>query len=248
MQTVPKSKKSLVNRSKLIQQLFIGAIVVACLLYAFIAPNVSPIIKTIASIAVGLVVTLIVAHYLLQLIAHRGSAVAAVANEFVYLFLGIPIGVIAAGYLPVSIIILVLKPESNWITIPIFVIVGVLQLLSIVYLIRRYIKDKGQNNLIEYFRYSFDRERRKRDYKRTKERTEEIDGFYSRFESVSDRIAKKREEQATDTQGFDVKQHLEDLRKRHVSGVLCWNCSKDNVKDALFCSSCRAPLKRQKDE
>ncbi len=248
MQTVPKSKKSLVNRSKLIQQLFIGAVVVACLLYAFIAPNVSSIIKTLASIAVGLVVTIVVAHYLLALIAHRGSAVAAVANEFVYLFLGIPIGVIAAGYLPVSIIILVLKPESKWITITVFIIVGVLQLLSITYLIRNYIKDKGQNNLIEYFRYSFDRKRRERDHKRTKARTEEIDSFYSRFESVSNRIAKKREEQAIDTQGFDVKKHLKDLRKKHVSGVLCWNCSKDNHKDALFCSGCNAPLKRQKDE
>ncbi len=248
MQTVPKSKKSLVNRSKLMQQLFIGAVVAACLLYAFLAPNVSPIIKTIASIAVGLVVTIIVAHYLLALIAHRGSAVAAVANEFVYMFLGIPIGVIAAGYLPVSIIILVLKPESNWITIPIFILVGVLQLLSIIYLIRRYIQDKGQKNLIEYFRYSFDRRRRNRDHKRTKERTAEIDSFYSRFESVSDRIAKKREEQAADPQKFDVKQLLTDLRKKHVLGVLCWNCSQDNDKDAQFCSGCRAPLKRQKDD
>lgn len=248
MQTVPKSKKSLVNRSKLMQQLFIGAVVLACLLYAFLAPDVSPIIKTIASIAVGIFLALVVAHYLLALIAHRGSAVAAIANEFVYMFLGIPIGVIAAGYLPVSIIVLVLKPESNYITIPIFVLVGVLQLLSIIYLMKRYIKDKGQKNLVEYFRYSFDRERRKRDHKRTKERTEEIDSFYSRFESVSDRIAQKREEQATDAQGFDVKQHLEDLRKKHVSGVLCWNCSKDNDKDAQFCSGCRAPLKRQKDE
>ncbi|MCK4845480.1 MAG: hypothetical protein KAS95_07390, partial [Candidatus Heimdallarchaeota archaeon] len=224
MQTVPKSKKSLVNRPKLMQQLFIGAVVLACLLYAFLAPNVSPIIKTIASVAVGLFLAIVVAHYLLAIIAHRGSAVAAIANEFVYMFLGIPIGVIAAGYLPVSIIVLVLKPESNYITIPIFVLVGVLQLLSIVYLIKRYIKDKGQKNLIEYFRYSFDRERRKSDYKRTKERTKKIDSFYSRFESVSDRIAQKREEQATDTQGFDVKQHLEDVRKKHDSGVLCGNC------------------------
>ena len=161
--------------------------------------------------------------------------------------IGIPILVIAAGFLPASIYMAFFQPESRYVTIAIFIVVGVLEVLAILYLIRRYLRDKKMN-LFQYLKYIFDFKRRAEDQKRFRERSNQIDTFYDDLHKVEDKIAKKIQERSTGFDQFDWKEKVSQIGGKTVKGIQCWNCQTQNEENSYFCVNCSAPLKRKQED
>ncbi|MCK4878329.1 MAG: zinc ribbon domain-containing protein, partial [Candidatus Heimdallarchaeota archaeon] len=181
-------------------------------------------------------------YYVLEFMSGRGSGIAAALNELVYLVLGLPLMVIAAGYLPVSIYLSFFsRGSTDAITIGLFVGVGVLEVLSISYLIVRHLRDKNMN-LIQYLKYLFDFERRSEEVKKVKDRRDQIDSFYDDLHKVEQKIATKLEEKSSGFDQFDWRERVGQIGTKTIQSKKCWSCQATNDDDALFCENCQAPL------
>lgn len=241
MHGVPKGKRKLFKRENMIQQIILGTVILGCFIYSFFFSD-SRVLKVLSGIAVAGVGTMLAVYYVLEFMSGRGSGIAASLNELVYLVLGIPLMVIAAGYLPVSIYLSFFSRESTRaITIGLFVGVGVLEVLSISYLIVRHLRDKNMN-LFQYLKYLFDFERRSEEVNKVKERRDQIDSFYDDLHKVEQKIATKLEEKSSGFDQFDWKERAGQIGTKTIQSKKCWNCQATNDDDAIFCENCQAPL------
>jgi hypothetical protein len=242
MHGIPKGKRKFFNREKMIQQIVLSTVILGCFIYSFFFSD-SRVLKVLSGIAVAGVGTMLAVYYVLEFMSGRGSGIAAAMNEMVYLVLGIPLMVIAAGYLPVSIYLSFFSRESSTqaVTIGLFVGVGVLEVLSISYLIVRHLRDKNMN-LFQYLKYLFDFERRSDEVKRVKDRRDQIDSFYDGLHKVEQKIATKLEEKSTGFDQFDWKERVGQIGAKTIQSKKCWSCQATNDDDALFCENCQAPL------
>lgn len=241
MHGIPKGKRKVLNRENLVQQVVFGVIIFGCFIYAFFFSE-SKVLKFLTAIAVGGVGVMLVIYYVLEFMSGKGSGIAAAMNELIYLVLGIPLMVIAAGYLPVSIYLSFFsRGSSQAIKIGLYIGVGVLEILSISYLIIRHLRDKNMN-LFQYLKYLFDFERRTDEVKKIKERRDQIDTFYDDLHKVEQKIATKLEEKSSGFDQFDWKERVGQIGAKTIQSKKCWNCQATNDDDALFCENCQAPL------
>lgn len=245
MHGIPEGKRKVIKRENVIQQVILGGVVLACFIYSFYSGNF--ILQLISGLAVAIIGVVIISYYSLEFITGRGYHLASAINELMYLVIGIPILVISAGFLPASIYMAFFEPDRQYVTVAIFVIVGVLEVLAIVYLIRRYLRDKKMN-LFQYLKYMFDFKRRAAEQKSFRERSEQIDTFYDDLHRVEDRIAQKIQEKSSGFEQFDWKEKVSQISSKTDKGIQCWNCQTMNKSDSYFCINCSAPLKRKKED
>jgi hypothetical protein len=245
MHGLPKGKRKVFKKENVIQQVILASIIAACVAYSWILDL--KLLKVLSVLAIAIVGTMLITYYIIEFFSGAGYSVASAFNELIYLVLGLPILVIAAGFLPVSILVAFFEPDSQTVMIIIFVLLGVLEILAILFLINRYLKDRKMN-IFQYIKYVFDFEARRNEAKRFRERTDQIDGFYDDLYKVEDKIAKRMEEKSTGFDQFDWKDKVKHLTgksaEQGISSVKCWNCDARNELDAHFCTNCSAPLKK----
>lgn len=193
------------NLKKFIQNALVLIIIVLSVIFSIRSGSL--LLKVLAIIAISVVGTMIISDYIFSYFVANYN-LASIVNELLYLFIGIPIGVIAATYLPLSIYIAFFRPKSIYIVVTVFVLLGVLQVASISYLIRQRIRDQGMYSMKQYLKFLFDFKRRKQEAEMQQKRTEQIDDFYSRFGNVHERIAQMRKEKETDVDHFNWKKEL----------------------------------------
>jgi len=242
MHGIPKGKRKLINRDNIISQLLIVCMIIAAITISFIQ-NIQ-ILKVISLVAIGIVGVIIVSFYAIEFFTGAAFGIASVLNEVIYLVIGIPLLVISAGFLPISIYISFFNPDNRIVNIILIIILSFLEILSILYIFRRYLRERKMN-LFQYIKYLFDFKARKAENIKVKERREQIDSFYDDLSKVEDRISKKLEERSSGFDEYDWKSKVQQLNSRKAEGVKCWNCQTSNDKDSLFCSNCSAPLKKQ---
>ena len=244
MHGIPKGKRKVFRKENLIQQLVIGAVIVAMVIYVFGFTD-NNILKLIAGILVAVVAVVIISFYSLEFFTGKGYTVASAFNEALYLILGIPILIISAGFLPVSIYVSFFAQDNTEVVkIILYITLGVIEILAILYLVKRYLRER-QMNLIQYLKFLFDFKARAADHQRFQERVDQIDIFYDGLHKVSDKIAKKMEEKAAGFEDFDFREKTAQLGLRKVKEVKCWNCQATNAEDSAFCSKCSAPLRKE---
>ncbi|MFW9852323.1 MAG: hypothetical protein ACFFDS_05245, partial [Candidatus Thorarchaeota archaeon] len=95
MHGIPEGKRKVLSRENLIQQVILGGIVIACFVYSFFTGNF--ILQLVSGLAVGVISVVMISYYVLEFISGRGYQLASALNELLYLVIGIPILVIAAG-------------------------------------------------------------------------------------------------------------------------------------------------------
>ena len=242
MHGIPKGKRKLINRDNIISQVLIVCMIIAAITISFMK-NIQ-ILKVISLVAIGIVGVIIVSFYAIEFFTGAAFGIASVLNEVIYLVIGIPLLVISAGFLPISIYISFFNPDNRIVNIVLIIILVSLEILSILYIFRQYLRERKMN-LFQYIRYLFDFKARKEENIKVKERREQIDSFYDDLSKVEDRISKKLEERSSGFDEYDWKSKVQQLNSKKIKTVKCWNCQTSNDKDALFCVSCSAPLKKQ---
>ena len=238
----PKSQRaSLFNPRRIFQNLLLLGVIIASVIFAFLSDSV--LLKILASIAIAIVGTMMITDYIFNYFVSNYN-LAGIINELLYLFLGIPIGVIAATYLPISIYIAFFRPKNIYIVVTVFVLVGFLQIASIAYLLKQHIRDKGMYSMGQYLKYLFDFKRRREEAEKLEKRTREIDDFYSRFENVENRIERMRQEKATDLKAYNWKEKVDNLEhETELEGTVCPKCGTFNELGIEYCSNCGHKLK-----
>lgn len=244
MHGLPKGKRKVFRRENLIQQLVLGSVIVACFVYVFGFTD-NFILKLIAGIALAIVAMVIFSYYMIEFFTGRGYTIASAFNEAMYLVLGIPILVIAAGFLPASIYISFFAGDNTtYVRVGLYVVIGIIEIFAILFLVNRYLRDR-QMNIIQYLKYIFDFKARAEEQRKFQDRADQIDDFYDGLHKVSDKLAKKMEERAMGFKEFDFRERTGQLGLRKTTEVKCWNCQATNEKDSLFCSTCSTPLKKE---
>lgn len=243
MHGLPKGKRKVFRKENIIQQLILGALVIASVILAFLSDE--PMLKFLAGILLAVVAVVILSYYMLEFFTGKGYVVASAINEALYLVLGIPILVLAAGFLPVSFYI-AFSPGTvtELVKIVLLVVLGVIELAAIMFLINRYLREKKMN-VSQYFKYIFDFKARAKEQKKFQERTDQINHFYDDLSKVSDKLAKKREERAMGFEDFDFRERTGQFGSRKIKEIKCWNCQAVNEENSVFCSTCSAPLKKE---
>ncbi|TFG10665.1 zinc ribbon domain-containing protein [Candidatus Heimdallarchaeota archaeon] len=242
MHGLPEGKRKIFNRDKLIQQVLLGGIIIACVVYSWIMDIT--LLKVLSVVAVAIVGVIIITYYTIEFMTGAGYSVASAINEFIYLVMGLPILLIAAGFLPASILVTMFGVDTQIVVIIIYAVLGVLEFSAISYMVVRFLRERKMS-LFQYIKYLFDFDRRREEHRRVVERNEQIDGFYSDLHKVEDRIAKKLQEKSTGFEEFDWKERVSQMSLKNSQKIKCWNCSNVNDEDAIFCTRCSAPLKKE---
>jgi len=210
--------------------------------YAFIFGNTLLKIVTILSVAVLL--ASLISNYVFNFLYGEGYKLASVLNEILYLFLGIPIIIIAIGYVPLSVYILFASPDDNDWLLPILIgIMITMQIASFVYILTNRSKEKNRN-IIQFVKYLFDFKARAEEQRKFREQTEEIDNFYSTMEKVKDKVDTKMSESVAVYDSLDWKKGS-GIKQEERTETICWNCKKTNKEDSILCTNCNALLKRE---
>jgi len=241
MHGLPEGKRKLFNRDKIIQQVLLGGIIIACVVYSWIMDITFA--KVLSVVAIAIVGVIIITYYTIEFMTGTGYSVASAINEFIYLFMGLPILLIAAGFLPASMLVF-LEVNTQFVKIIIYVVLALLEIAAISYMVVRFLR-QHKMSLFQYIKYLFDFDRRREEQRRMVERNEQIDGFYSDLHKVEDRIAQKLQEKSTGFEEFDWKERVNQLSSKESKKIKCWNCSNMNDEDAIFCTRCSAPLKKE---
>ncbi|MHA1317626.1 MAG: hypothetical protein ACTSQ6_08915 [Candidatus Heimdallarchaeaceae archaeon] len=203
---VPKRRK-FIDRRNLVQNIVLGVVLTASVVLGFISGN--PLFKIIGFIIIAILTGTFFSGVMIRFLTGRGYAIASAINELLYIFVAIPIIVMAATYLPVSIYLTFFGTQwSSQILIGIFFITGMLMLGSILYLIKGHLRDKKMG-LFSYIAYLFDFEKRAQERIKQKERVKRIDEFYAGFHQIESAVAAKMEKRMTGFQEFDWKARLE---------------------------------------
>jgi hypothetical protein len=243
MHGLPEGKRKVFRRENMIQQIIVGLIILAAIIYGFIIDN--KFLKLAGGITFAIVAVIVISYYMLEFFSGRGYIIASAINEALYLILGIPLMIIAAGFLPISFYV-AFSPGTVtvYVKVALLITLGVIELFAVLFLIKRYLREKNMN-VRQYFKYIFDFEARAEEHRKFQERAGEIDHFYDDLSKVSDKLAKKREERAMGFEDFDFRERTGQLGLRKIKEIKCWNCQAVNEENASFCSTCSAPLKKE---
>ncbi|MHA1550775.1 MAG: hypothetical protein ACTSQC_02395 [Candidatus Heimdallarchaeaceae archaeon] len=243
MHGLPEGKRKLFRKDNIIQQIILGVLILASVVFAFLSDE--PMLKFLAGIMLAIVAVVILSYYMLEFFTGRGYVVASAINEALYLILGIPILVLAAGFLPVSFYV-AFSPGTvtELVKIVLLVVLGIIELAAILFLVNRYLREKKMN-IGQYFKYIFDFKARAVEHKKFQERADQIDHFYDDLSKVSDKLSKQREERAMGFEDFDFRERTGQLGLRKTIKIKCKNCQTINEEDSHFCNTCSAPLKKE---
>ncbi|MEE9410719.1 MAG: hypothetical protein V3V41_07310 [Candidatus Heimdallarchaeota archaeon] len=242
MHGIPKGKRKLINRENIISQSIIFAMIVATVVISFVQNIV--LLKIISIIAISIVAVIIISYYTLEFFTGAAYGIASVLNEIIYLALGIPILVISAGFLPVSIFVAFFNPNNRIVNIILITCLVLIEVFAISFIFRRYLRERNMN-IIQYLKYLFDFRRRTEEQQKFKQRRDQIDSFYDDLSKVEDRIARKIEERSSGFEEFDWKTKVRQMNGKNIDKIKCWKCQEMNDKDAMFCESCSSFLKKE---
>ncbi|MHA1814859.1 MAG: hypothetical protein ACTSX1_02555 [Candidatus Heimdallarchaeaceae archaeon] len=243
MHGVPEGKRKVFKKENVLQQIILGSLIIAGVIFAFIYDN--PFLKVAAGITLAIAGSVLISFYMLEFFTGKGYIVASAFNEAFYIVLGVPLLVIAAGFLPVSFYLAFFPGESSQIVkIGLLVGTGIIEIFAILYLVKRHLRERKMSAM-QYFKYLFDFKTRAEEHKKFQERADQIDHFYDDLSKVSDKLAKKREERAMGFEDFDFKERTGLLGLRKIKEIKCWNCQAVDEENAVFCSTCSAILKKE---
>ncbi len=210
--------------------------------YAFIFGNA--LLKIVASLSLGTMIASFISNYVFNYLYGDAFKLTHAINEILYLFLGIPIMIIAIGYLPLSVYILFFSTENNEWIVPILIgIMVTMQISSFIYIIKRRSKEK-RKNIFQFIKYMFDFKTRAEEQRKLQKQTDQIDRFYTDMEKVRDRVDTTMERSTIDFDEFDWKK-VRGINREDKTEVICWNCKETNNTSNLVCSSCGVALKEK---
>ena len=210
--------------------------------FAFIRGNA--LLKIIASLSLGVLIISFTSNYVFNYLYGEAFKLAHAINEILYLFLGIPIMIIAIGYFPLSVYILFFSSTDNEWILPILIgIMITMQISSFTYIITRKSKEKGKN-IFQFVKHLFDFKARAAEQRKLQEQTDKIDSFYSDIEKVKDRVDTRMERSTIGFDEYDWKTGR-GINKEVRTEIVCWNCKTINETGTLACTKCSAPLKKE---
>ena len=210
--------------------------------YAFLYGNA--LLKLITLLALGVLIMSFVSNYILNFLTSKGYKLADALNEILYVFLGVPILLIAIGYLPLSIYISFFSPDNNEWLIPLLTgIMIAVQIAAFIMILRGRSKEKGKN-IFGYLKYIFDFKRRAEEQRIFQEQTDHIDQFYSEMEKVKDKVDTTMMKSTVGFNEFDWKAGR-GIKKEERTEIVCWNCKEPNPNNAIVCSKCGISLKNK---
>ncbi|MCG3259429.1 MAG: hypothetical protein H7644_06770 [Candidatus Heimdallarchaeota archaeon] len=208
--------------------------------YAFIFGNT--LLQIFTTLSVGVMVSSFLSNYIFNFFYGEGYKLTHVINEVLYLFLGIPIMLIAAGYIPLSIFILFFSPDNNDWLLPLLIAFMVsMQIASFVYIINKRSKN-NERTIFQFIRYLFDFKARAEEQKKHREHTEKIDSFYDGMRKVKEKIDTKMEESVVHYEEYDWKRRKE-IKTQKRTELICWNCKTTYKTETKICKNCNVPLK-----
>ena len=156
------------------------------------------LLRILTFLAVGTMIASFLSNYIFNYFYGEGYKLGYVINEILFLFLGIPLMIIAIGYLPLSFYIAFLATEgASWIVPMMIVIMVIAQVFSFIYVLRRRGKEKGRT-IIQLIKYLFDFKTRAEEQQKYREQGEKIEDFYSRMDQVNKSVKTKMEESKVD--------------------------------------------------
>ncbi|MHA1305076.1 MAG: hypothetical protein ACTSPI_15370, partial [Candidatus Heimdallarchaeaceae archaeon] len=129
---VPKRKR-MFDKKELVQNIALGSVVIGGLIITYIFGGM--FFKLLAYIVVAILVTIFIFGFIIRFLTGRGYAIASAINEMLYIFVAIPIIVMAATYLPISIYLTFFGTEwKDYILFVIFAITVLMMITSVLYL------------------------------------------------------------------------------------------------------------------
>ncbi len=222
---------------KIILLLFLAAIVA----YAFTLGNA--LLRILASLSLGVMIVSFLSHYISNYLYGDAFKLADAINELVFLFLGIPISIVAIGYLPLSIYILFFSTEDNsWIFPILLSIMITMQVSSFIYILTKRGKEQGQT-IFQFIKYQFDFKAKAEERRKFQEQTDQIDIFYSDMEKVRDHVEDTMAKSTVGFDAFDWKEGRGIKREERIE-IVCWNCRTLNSSNSLVCVKCGVSLKK----
>ncbi|MHA1466313.1 MAG: hypothetical protein ACTSQ2_14580, partial [Candidatus Heimdallarchaeaceae archaeon] len=182
------------------------------------------LLRIVTLLAVCTTIASFLSNYVFNYFYGEGYKLTYVINEILYLFIGIPIMIIAIGYLPLSIYTLFFATEDNSWIVPILIAIMVTaQVFSFVYTLRHRGKEKGRT-IIQNIKYLFDFKARAEEQRKHQEQAEKIEEFYSGMGKVNKSVRAKMEESKVDFKENELKSSRGiELEKR-----ACRNCKMVN--------------------
>lgn len=230
-----KTKRFFRKNDLVLRATFIVILIVAAV-YSFFQRD--SLLRIITILAICTMVASFISHYVINYLYGEGYKLANVLNEILYLFLGIPIMLIAIGYLPISIYILFSAIEEASRIVPILIAIMVtLQIFSFIYILRHRGKEEGRT-IIQLIKYLFDFKTRAEEQRMHREQAEKIDEFYSGVSKVKKRVKTMMEESLVDFGEYDWKSN----RGIKLEKRVCWNCKTVNEGDSIICEKCGCKL------
>ncbi len=178
------------------------------------------------------------------LTGNKGQSLA-IINEFLFIFIGIPLIVIAATYVPMTLILLLFNIEHRsvyfiFIAIPILII----QISLIIVFITKTLRERNMT-IIQYFRYLSNSELRAQERGSTLERRQQIGSFHEGLGRIEEKILTKREtlvDSSVSIQDFDWKARLSSVGGDPIRDVRCSACGKLNFSTSTHCDGCAISL------
>jgi len=236
--TVLTKTKRFFRKNDLVFRVTILVFLIVAAVYSFFQGDT--LLRIITIVAICTMVASFLSHYVFNYLYGEGYKLAEVINEILYLFLGIPIMLIAIGYLPISIYILFSAIEDASRIVPILIAIMVtLQISSFIYILRHRGKEKGRT-IIQLIKYLFDFKTRAEEQRKYREQAEKIEDFYSGVSEVKKRIKTVIEESLVDFGEYEWKSS----RGIKLEKRVCWNCKTVNEGDSIICEKCRCKLEK----
>jgi len=216
-------------------------LLVAGTTYAFLYGDA--LIKIITVLSVSVMVVSFVSNYIMNFLTSKGYKFADAMNEILYVFLGVPILLIAIGYLPLSIYILFFARENNEWLVPLLTgIMITVQIAAFIMILRGRSKEKGKG-IFGYIKNLFDFKTRAEEQRRFQEQTDQIDQFYSDMEHVKDRVESTMMKSSSSFNEYDWKEGR-GIKEEERTETICWNCRAVNPSNSIECYKCGALLKK----
>ncbi len=244
-ETILSKTKRFFRKNDLMFRITIFSFLVAGTVYAFLFGNT--LLQIFTTLSVGVIVSSFLSNYIFNFFYGEGYKLTHVINEVLYLFLGIPIMLVAAGYIPLSIYILFFAPDNNDWLLPLLIVIMIfIQIASFMYIIRKRSKD-NERNIFQFIRYLFDFKARAEEQKKHREDTEKIDSFYDGMSKVKERVDTKMEESIVHYEEYDWKKR-KGIETQKRTELICWNCKTTNKTETRICKNCNVPLKDDREE
>lgn len=230
--------KRFFRKNNLVFRTTVLVVLIVVTVYSFFQED--SLLRIMSILAICIMVTSFLSHYVLNYFYGEGYKLAYVINEILYLFIGIPFLLFAIGYIPLSLYILFVDFKDASRIVPFLIaIMVILQAFSFIYILRHRGKEKGRT-IIQNIRYLFDFKARAEEQRKYREQAEKIEEFYSRMGKVNTNIREMVEESVVDFRenGWKSSRGIK-LEKR-----VCWNCKTINKEVSIICEKCGCKLEK----